>query len=367
MKRAHKIRMYPTAQQAVKLLKTAGTARYAYNWALVKWQELYRAHKQNPDLSKPSAVSLSSLWTVQKPEWASEIARCAQTQAIINLGKAYGAFFKKRAKRPTFHKKDRKNSFYIANDKAYLKDNFIHLPQIGKVKLAQKLRFEGKILSYTVSHYADQWHVSVQVELEGDPRPQPQPNSTVGIDVGLLHVAVASDGTTCDAPDSLKNLERKLKARQRALSRSQRNSKNYQKKLLKKQKVQQKIDNIRKDVTHKFTSTLCKNHAKVVTQDLNIKGMMERAQWRSMRRSLNHSMMGMILQQIVYKAIVHQKVDRYFPSTKLCSHCDHKKQVLPLASRTYECQRCGAVIDRDFNAAMNLYKAGAVSAVASVE
>ena len=133
------------------------------------------------------------------------------------------------------------------------------------MKLAEKLRFEGKILSYTVSHYADQWHVSVQVELEGDPRPQPQPNSTVGVDVGLLHVAVASDGTTCDAPDSLKHLERKLKARQRALSRSQRNSKNYQKKLLKKQKVQEKINNIRKDVTHKFTSTLCKNHAKVVT------------------------------------------------------------------------------------------------------
>ena len=193
------------------------------------------------------------------------------------------------------------------------------------MKLAEKLRFVGKILSYTVSHYADQWHVSVQVELQDDPRPQPQPNSTVGVDVGLLHVAVASDGTTCDAPEKLKHLERKLKARQRALSRSQRNSKNYQKKLLKKQKVQQKIDNIRKDVTHKFTSTLCKNHAKVVTEDLNIKGMMERAQWRSMRRSLNHSMMGMILQQIAYKAIIHQKVDRYFPSSKTCSKCGHKK------------------------------------------
>ena len=367
MNRAHKIRMYPTEQQAVKLLKTAGTARYAYNWALSKWQEQYRAHKQNPDLPKPSAISLSSLWTIQKPEWASETARCTQNRAIQDLGQAYTNFFKKRAKRPTFHKKGHKQSFYITNDKAYLKDNFIHLPQVGKVKLAQKLRFDGKILSYTVSHYASEWHVSVQVELEGDPRPQPQPNSTVGVDVGLLHVAVASDGTVCDAPEKLKHLERKLKARQRALSRSQRNSKNYQKKLLKKQKVQQKINSIKHDVTHKFTTTLCKNHAKVVTQDLNIKGMMERAQWRSMRRSLNHSMMGMILQQIAYKAIIHQKVDRYFPSTKLCSQCGHKKQVLPLNTRTYECQRCGAVIDRDFNAAMNLYKAGAVSAVASVE
>ena len=207
---------------------------------------------------------MCNLWTVQKPEWASETARCTQTQAIINLGKAYTNFFKKRAKRPTFHKKDHKQSFYINNVQAYIRDSFIHLPQVGKVKLDEKLRFEGKILSYTVSHYADQWHVSVQVELQDDPRPQP-PNSTVGVDVGLLHVAVASDGTTCDAPDSLKNLERKLKARQRALSRSQRNSKNYQKKLLKKQKVQEKINNIRKDVTHKFTSTLCKNHAKVVT------------------------------------------------------------------------------------------------------
>lgn len=143
---------------------------------------------------------LSNLWTVQKPEWASETTRCAQNRAIINLGKAYTNFFRKRAKRPTFHKKDHKQSFYITNQHAHIRDSYIQLPNIGRVKLAEKLRFEGKILSYTVSHYADQWHVSVQVELEGNPRPQPQPNSTVGVDVGLLHVAVASDGTTCDAP-----------------------------------------------------------------------------------------------------------------------------------------------------------------------
>ena len=193
------------------------------------------------------------------------------------------------------------------------------------------------------------------------------PSSVVGIDVGLKHIAVASDGTVLDAPKSLKRLDIKLKNTQRALARSQRNSRNHQKLLIKKQKVQSRIDNIRQDITHKFTSTITKNHGVVVVEDLDLKGMTEKAEHRPMRRSLCKSLMGTIIYQLSYKARELKKIDRFFPSSKLCSHCGHKKETLGLEERTYVCSHCEAVIDRDLNAAINLCKAGMVNPSVPVE
>ena len=284
------------------------------------------------------------------------------------MGTAFKNFFKGEADYPQFHKKGKKrDSFYVDNGHAYIEGNKIHLPSIGKVKLSESLRFKGKIMGYTVSTYAGQWHVSVQVEVPEAKRECLNESSIVGIDVGLHHIAAASDGTTLDAPKSLKRLDVKLRNTQRALTRSQRNSKNHQKLLLKKQKVQNRINNIRSDVTHKFTSTITKNHGIVVVEDLNIRGMMKKAKSRKKRRNLSQSLMGIVISQLSYKAREVRKVDRYFPSSKLCSLCGHKKPHLGLQERTYKCEHCGAVLDRDYNAAINLCKAGTVSPGVPVE
>ena len=215
-------------------------------------------------------------------------------------------------------------------------------------------------MSYTVSHYADQWHVAIQYELPASKPQCVKPISIVGIDVGLSHVAVASDGTVCDAPESLKQLDVKLKKAQQVFSRKQKGSNNRSKALLKKQRIQNKINNIRKDVTHKFTTAITKNHGIVVTEDLHIQEMKEKAQHKSLRRSFASSMMGMILYQLSYKALEHHKVDRFFPSTKRCSSCGAVKPHIALSERVYRCEHCGAVIDRDLNAAINLKNAGPV-------
>ena len=179
MLRAHIIRMYPTKEQHRQLCNTLGASRYAYNWALKRWESLYKATE------KPSAFGLSKLWTVEKPEWANETSRDAQERSILNLGKAYKSFFKGLTKKPTLHKKGGKESFYIPNNKARWYGRTINLPNIGRVKLAELLRFEGKIQGYTVTHYADQWHLVVTVEVEADVRPVCiYKDSVVGIDVG---------------------------------------------------------------------------------------------------------------------------------------------------------------------------------------
>ena len=367
MIRAHKIRMYPTREQEVQLRKTAGTSRYAYNWALAKWKAMYEAFDKGESLEKPSAFKLSNTWTQERPEWATETAYCAQNRAIMNVGTAFQNLWRGRTKYPQFHKKGTKDSFYVANDKAWIKDKVISLPKIGRVRLAEKLRFKGKIQSYTVSTYADQWHVSVQVEVDDDLRPRCEaPQAVVGIDVGLKHVAVSSDGTVLDTPASVAKLQRKLKYLQRCMAKKQKTSNRRLKLLVRKQKVQNKINNIRTDCVHKFTTTIAKSHGIVVVEDLDIKDMAAKAK-RLLRRSFATSLMTEVHRQLEYKAQVIRKVPRTFPSSKMCSSCGHIKDHLCLDERTYVCGNCGAVIDRDVNAAINLMNAGLVKPGEPVE
>ena len=134
------------------MLKTAGTSRYVYNWGLAKWKEMWKAFEEGLSLQKPSVLILSRLWTQERSEWTYETYRGSQTQALRNLGKAFQALWRGYSKYPAPHKKGRhKDSFYVDNAHAYISGDRIHLPSIGKVLLAENLRFEGKIMGYTVS------------------------------------------------------------------------------------------------------------------------------------------------------------------------------------------------------------------------
>ena len=360
MNRAHKIRIYPTKEQEIQLYKTAGTSRYVYNWALAEWKSMYDAFDKGLSTEKPSAFKLSAKWTRERPDWSHETFRGCQTRAITNVGTAFQNLWRGKAAYPKFHKKGRKDSFYVDNAHAYIEGSRISLPRIGKVRLAEPLRYQGKIMSYVVSTYAGEWFVSVQVELASDARPRCEaPQSSVGIDVGLSHIAVASDGTVLDMPKSLHRLDAHLKALQRKLSKKAKRSRNRSKALRRKQKVQRRINCIRQDAVHKFTHAITKNHGIVVTEDLNIEGMKQTGH-KSLRRSLAHSLMGEVIRQVSYKAQKHIQVDRFFPSSKRCSSCGFVKASLELSERTYRCEACGLVIDRDYNASLNLMQAGKV-------
>lgn len=349
--RAHKIRLYPTKDQTIQLSKTVGVARYAYNWGIDICDAAYKTGEKHPN-----GYSLSRRWTIERPAWANEVAASCIYKSFLNLDGAYKAFFQKMRKHPTYHKKGVHDSFHVAGDKGATKANKVRIPGVGYVRMAESLRYDDcKINSYVVSRKAGKWYVSIQVEILDDVRTDA--DSVVGVDVGIKHWAVASDGTVCESPKSLKHYERLLKKKQRLLARKAKGSNRREKAKVAVQKAYQKIHNIKLDTIHKFTATIAKNHGVVVVEDLDIKGMQE-SDNALIRKGIQDSAMSEILRQLKYKCNQHLVVDRYYPSSKTCSNCGNVKQDLTLSDRSYHCDSCHATIDRDLNAAVNLQRKG---------
>ncbi len=177
---AHKIRLDPNNKQSTYFAKACGVARFAYNWALDRWKKQYESGE-----SVKEAKLRKELNAVKRAEypWMMEVTKCAPQLAIKDLGKAFQNFFAKRAEFPQFKKKGRKDSFGLSNDQFSIKGRTIRIPNLGYVRMAENLRFAGKILSAVISRTADKWFVSVQVEL---PDPSPIHNSesqAVGVDL----------------------------------------------------------------------------------------------------------------------------------------------------------------------------------------
>ena len=349
IQRAHKLRLYPNKAQEQLLRKAIGVARYAYNWGIDRWEEL---HKSN---LRRDANILSKLWTQEKPSWAREVNASGAYRVFRYIGDAYRQLFSRKRRKPRYHKRGKHDSVYFSNQINKVVGDTICLSKIGRIRMAESLRYEDcKILSYVVSCKANQWFVSIQCEIDEDVRSTS--TSVVGVDVGIKHWAVASDGTMLDSPKRLKHLQRELKRKQRLADRKKKGSANKRKAYLKVSRLYQRIDNVKKDAIHKFTSTISKNHGVVVIEDLCIEGMKKGV--KSIRKGINNSCMREIHRQLMYKCNNYIKVDRFYPSSKTCSHCGSINDALTLSDRTYQCRVCGAVIDRDLNASINLRNEG---------
>lgn len=284
-------------------------------------------------------------------------------QPFTYLHEAFQRFFKKLAKRPTLKKKGRcKDSFYVSNDKFRLDGRRVRLPKIGWMKMRESLRFDGKIAGATVIRIADRWFLSVQVETEvfplqqvqGRPSPSETQAAVVGVDLGIKHLAVLSDGGTFDNPKPLRRALRKLRRLNRRLHRKPKGSANRQKAAAHVARLHARIACTRQDVLHKLTTLLVRDYRHVIIEDLNVKGM---ARNRKLARTVADVGFGELRRQLAYKADVEQTTvtvaDRWFPSTKMCSGCGAVKD-MPLSQREYVCHVCGLVKDRDLNAARNL-------------
>jgi putative transposase len=273
------------------------------------------------------------------------------------LGSAFANFFKKRTKHPSFHKKGRRDSFYIDTTKGWIKGEMrIHLPNIGDVRMSEKLRFDGKIQRFVVSREADKWYVSIAVEMPDAPVPENENITPVGIDVGSKHWAVASNGEILDRPKSIPKLEKRLKHAQRSLSRKQKASRNRAKARMRVARLHQRIRNVKRDAVHKFTSTIAKNHGVVCCENLCVKGMGKSV--KSIRKAVRNSCMAELRMMLAYKAAYYVEIDRFYPSSKMCSKCGNVKSELELSERTYQCEACRNVLDRDLNAALNIRDEG---------
>lgn len=354
---AHKIALQPNNRQRTYFAKACGVARLAYNWALANWQEQYQAHRDNPELPKPTEILLRRQLNAIKREqfpFMLEVTKCAPQQAIKDLGKAFKNFWAGRAKYPQFRKKGHHDSFYISNDQFKVVDNQIKIPNLGWVRMAESLRFTGKIMSATISRVADKWFVSIAIETEITPKIAKN-QSVIGVDLGVSSLATLSNGEIINGAKSYKTLLKRLKRLSRSLSRKIKGSKNRDKAKRKLAKLHAKIKNIRQDCLHKLTTILAENYQVIGIEDLNVKGMMKN---RHLARSVADMGFFEFKRQLAYKVAMRGGklvvADRWFASSKTCSCCGWIMEKLPLSIRQWQCPSCKKQHDRDVNAACNL-------------
>ncbi|UJS25043.1 RNA-guided endonuclease InsQ/TnpB family protein [Thiothrix winogradskyi] len=369
---SHKIRLDPNNKQATYLAKAAGTARFAYNWALVEWQTQYAAWKDDNTQPKPNQMRLRRQLNAIKREqfpWMLEVTKNAPQMAIIQLGAAFNNFFAGRAQYPQFKKKGKsRDSFTLTNDQFSLNACRLRIPHLGLVRMRETLRFSGKILSATVSRTADQWFASITVDTDQNHLPPAENQGTVGVDLGVSALATLSTGEKVIGAKPHKALLSRLKRLSRSLSRKVKGSANRHKAKQKLAKLHASIANIRQDSLHQLTTDLTRRFHTIGIEDLNVSGMVKK---RHLSRAISDMGFFEFRRQLEYKAGMRGAVvvvaDRFFASSKTCSApgCGHKVDKLPLSVREWTCPVCGAVHDRDLNAANNLEKYAVSSTVSA--
>jgi putative transposase len=322
--------------------------------------------------------------------WIKDVYAKAVKQGLANTQTAYKRFFKGESKFPKFKQKKKQDvsMYFVKNDAKTIiqcERHRIKVPTLGWVKLKEKGYIPSHdeqhiIKSGTISRKADRYYISVLVEVPdtyGKVIPESQ-NNGIGIDLGIKATAICSNDVTyknINKSGRVRKLEKKLKREQRCLSRKYESEKqriknkqirkgestrkNIQKQIVKVQKLHQTLANIRNDFQNKLVSDLAKTKPSYITiEDLNIKGMMKN---KHLAKSVANQKLYRLRTRLEVKAkqgyFELRMVERFYPSSKLCSVCGHKKVDLKLSERTYHCEHCGLTIDRDYNASLNLKNA----------
>jgi putative transposase len=382
---AYRFALEPTPALERALRSHAGAARFAWNWGLAKCQERYAAAG-----TWYSAMDLHKLWNAEKKAdpalaWWGENSKCAYQEAFRDLDRALRDFGKsKRGQRkgrrlgfPKFKKRGKcRDSFRFSTGPMRCARKTVTLPRLGTIatyestrKLARRLgNGTARILSATVSRTAQRWFVSFTCEIDrAVPQRHARRGSAIGVDLGVktLLTGVDDQGNTLtiEGPKALQSLLPRLRQASRAHSRKQLGSANRRKSAARLARLHARVANVRADALHKATSDLAKRYAVVVTEDLNVAGMLRN---RYLARTIADQGFGQARRMLGYKTTWNggtlHVADRWFPSSKQCSGCGTVKAKLPLTERTYYCASCGLILDRDVNAARNLLQLAASGA-----
>ena len=377
--------LIPNKRQQTRLFQFAGTARFAYNWALRKEIDAYETGEKfiNPnDLRK----EFTRLRNSAEYSWLQTISNNVTKQAIRDLGKAYDRFFKGESKRPRFKSKHHGDfNFYQDPCKIQITATHVKLESISKSKRKNKQRLNfirlaeheripvgAKYENPRISFDGLNWWLSVAVEF-ADPKPAEKYGGPIGIDLGIKSLAVCSDGNiypNINKTKTVRRLKKKQRRLQRCISRKYemnkkegirycktRNIIKSEKLLL---KVHHRLKNIRQNYRHQITSEIIRRKPSlIVLEDLNVSGMMSN---RHLSKAVQEQGFYEFRRQITYKSewagITVIIADRYYPSSKKCIICGNVKKNLKLSERIYHCGKCGNEIDRDLQAAINLKRYG---------
>jgi putative transposase len=385
VKQAYRFALDPTPAQERALRSHAGAARFAWNWGVARCKERYEAEGK-----WYSAVDLHRLWNAGKKAdpalaWWGENSKCAYQESFRDLDRALADFVKSRkglrkGKRlgfPRFKKRGKcRDSFRFGAGVMRCSGTTVTLPRLGTVRthedtaaLAGRIEAgQARILSATVSRTAQRWFVSFTVEAERQvPATHARPESAVGIDLGVKTLLTAVDDlgqvTAIAGPKPLRASLRKLRRASRAHSRKAKGSANRRKSAARLARVHARVAGVRADALHKATTQVARRYETVVIEDLNVAGMTRN---RRLARAIADQGFGEARRQFAYKTRWNGGriilADRWYPSSKTCSACGAAKTKLSLSERTYLCEDCGLVMDRDVNAARNLLKLAASGA-----
>jgi putative transposase len=360
--KAVKVRLYPTPEQEVLLAQHFGCARWWWNFALNKSLETYQETGKGLGRSALNAL-LPKLKKDKETEWLSECYSQVLQAVTLNLTTAYKNFFDGRARFPRFKSKHGKQSIQYPQNVQVI-GNAVKLPgKVGTVKAKIHRIIKGTIKTVTVNlDPSGKYYASILTEIEGEnPAPSTE-GRVIGVDLGLKHFAVTSDGNKVSKYDNPKHLakhEKNLKRKQQKLARKQKgsNSRNKYKKVV--ARVYERVSNSRADFLHKLSRKLVNENQVVVVENLHVKGMVRN---HNLAKAISDVGWGMFTNFLAYKLDKKGgklvEIDRWFPSSKLCSNCYHQVWEMPLDVRDWTCSHCGTHHDRDGNAATNIREEG---------
>lgn len=351
MIKSHKYRLYPNKTQEVLLAKTFGCVRFYWN-NLIETFNTYNKDT-NPLPTYKTQKELKADY-----EWLSEVSAAALQQKFNDFNEFKKQFFSKTRKkvvgRPKFKKKSDKQSYRLPNQKFKFVGNKIQLEKIGRVRFVEdrKIPDGAKLLSVTVSkNPSGQYYASVNFEVNVEYKKK-KSDENIGIDLGVSAIATLSNGMQFSNPHKFLEGQEKLKVAQRHLSRKVKGSNRWNRQRIKVAKINQLIAYSRDWHLHNISSYIVKNFNEIGMEDLHIKGMMKN---RRLSKSISDTSMAKLKQFITYKQQKYgmevKLLNRFEPSTKECSECGHN-QTMMLSDRTFVCQNCGVVKDRDWNASI---------------
>jgi putative transposase len=360
---AYKCRAYPAPEQAAALNRTFGCVRVVWNRTLAWRHARYHNDHVNTSFAQANAY-LTAMKASEELGWLNEVSSVPLQQALKHQQAAFASFFAKRARYPRYKSRTGRQSAEYTRSGFRYRDG-----QLTLAKMSAPLAFVWSWpdidpatldpTTVTVSRDPDgRWYVSFAVDV-AKPERLPVTGAAVGVDLGIKHFAVTSDGEKIANPRHLERKARNLARYQRRLARCQRGSANQAKARAKVARAHRKVRASRADFLHRLSARLVRDHDLIVIEDLAVKNMVCN---RSLARAISDCGWGELRRQLEYKCQRYGRtlivIDRWYPSSKTCSACGHILATLSLSTRHWQCPSCGTRHDRDINAAKSILAAG---------